>query len=160
MDSFSIVTKAVRIGLLIFLFSILYAVFNLWLSGLFYVTTILLGIYAMTFISIVPYVILNIIYYSKNRHDGRWIIYIGLSLSLLFTISVAFIRLMSVDRYITPIYIAQLRYDGTLALSMALLGLATLLYMGSVIPDARRIADRIALALREREEDAYEVEVV
>ncbi|MFB6490222.1 MAG: hypothetical protein TU35_003065 [Thermoproteus sp. AZ2] len=67
---------------------------------------------------------------------------------------------MSVDRYITPIYIAQLRYDGTLALSMALLGLATLLYMGSVIPDARRIADRIALALREREEDAYEVEVV
>lgn len=160
MDSFSVVTKAVRVGLLIFLFSILYVVFNLWLSGVFYVTTILLGIYAMTLTSIVPYVILNIIYYSKNRYDGRWIIYIGLSLSLLFTISMAFVRLMSVDKYIAPIYIAQLRYDGTLALSMALLGLATLLYMGSVIPDARRIADKITMALREREEDAYEVEVV
>lgn len=158
---FALVIKAVRVGLVALLFSILYSVFNLWFYGLFNVNIILIGIHIMTLISIIPYAVVNVIYNVKYRHDGRWIIYVALSFSLLFTVSVAFAKLMELDKYIAPINVPQLRYDGTLALSMVLLGLATLLYLSSVIPDVEKIAGRIALALREsKEEEAYEVEVV
>ncbi|MGC8582899.1 MAG: hypothetical protein ACP5I3_01390 [Thermoproteus sp.] len=76
------------------------------------------------------------------------------------SISVAYARLLSLENYIQPVSVPQLRYDGTLALSLALLGLASLLYLGSVVPDIRRIADRFVLALREGREEEYEVEIV
>ncbi|KUO84300.1 MAG: hypothetical protein RXQ56_07620 [Thermoproteus sp.] len=157
---FDLIIKAVRIGLLALLGSVIYSVFYLWLYGLFDVRIILIGVYTTTLISIIPYIFINIIHNVKNRYDGRWIIYIALSISLLFSVSVAYARLLSLGSYMQPISVPQLRYDGTLALSLALLGLASLLYLGSVAPDARRIADRFILALREGREEEYEVEVV
>lgn len=158
---FDLIIKAVRVGLLALLASVLYSVFYLWLYGLFDVRAVLIGIYVMTLISIMPYIFINIIYNIKNRHDGRWIIYVALSISLFLSIIMAFTRLISLENYISPIYVPQLRYDGTLALSMALLGLASLLYLGSVVPDAKRIAGKLLLALRqEREEETYDIEVV
>ncbi|AEA13395.1 hypothetical protein TUZN_1936 [Thermoproteus uzoniensis 768-20] len=157
---FDLIVKAVRIGLMVLLGSVIYSVFYLWFYGLFDVRIILIGIYTMTLISIIPYIFINIIHNIKNRHDGRWIIYIALSVSLLFSISVAYARLLSLENYIQPVSVPQLRYDGTLALSLALLGLASLLYLGSVVPDIRRIADKFVLALREGREEEYEVEIV
>lgn len=159
---FDIIIKAVRVGLVALLASVLYSVFNLWSYGFFDVRIILIGIYIMTLISIVPYVFINIIYNIKNRHDGRWVIYVALSVSLLLTVIMAFVKLLSLDSYISPISVPQLRYDGTLALSLALLGLATLLYLGSVVPDVEKIAGRFALALREGrpDDEGYEVEIV
>lgn len=162
---FDLIVKAVRIGLMALLASILYSVFNLWFYGIFDVRIILIGIYTMTLISIIPYIFINIIYNLRNRHDGRWIIYVALSISLFLTVTMAFARLLSLDGYISPISVPQLRYDGTLALSLALLGLATLLYLGSVVPDIEKITGRFLLALREgrdedRHEEEYTVEIV
>lgn len=159
---FDIIVKAVRVGLMALLASVLYSVFYLWFYGIFDVRIILIGIYTMTLISIIPYIFINIIYNIKNRHDGRWVIYVALSISLFLTVAMAFARLLSLDGYISPISVPQLRYDGTLALSLALLGLATLLYLGSVVPDAEKIAGKFLLALRERrpDDEGYEIEIV
>ncbi|CCC82261.1 hypothetical protein [Thermoproteus tenax] len=159
---FDLVIKAVRIGLLALLGAVLYSGIYLWLNGLFDVRIILIGIYSMTIISIIPYTFVNILYNIKNRHrDGRWVIYVALSISLLLTLIVAFMRLVAIDSSIQPIAVQQLRYDGTLALSMALLGLASLLYLGSIIPDVEKIVGGLITALKEEdEEETYEVEIV
>jgi len=155
---FVLVIKAVKISLVILLASVVYTVFEIWWSGVIDVYPLLVGIYAMTFASIAPYLTVNIIYSIRHRHDGRWIATLILSLGLLFSLTVAAAKYGRLRGYLTPLYIQQLKYDNTLALSLALLIISTVIYLGSIISDTKRFFFLIVSNLKNKNgEDDIEI---
>jgi hypothetical protein len=155
-----IITRSVRVGLVFVIFSLLYTLFNVWWSGLLDVYPLLVGVYVMTLISTVPYVVVNITNALRNRSDGRWIITIGLSLALLSSLAAAMVKLGHLRAVLTPFVLSQLRFDSTLALSLALLGLAALVYLGSVVPEGARLARAVYLSIVEGGDDRDGVETI
>jgi len=152
-----IVSKSVRIGLVFVLFSVLYVLFNIWWAGLLDVYPLLVGVYLMTFVSVTPYIFLNIITAVRNRSDGRWIITVGLSLTLFSSLIAAMAKLGGLRHVISPFAISQLRYDGTLALSLALLALSALVYINSILPESRKLAKALYFTATKEEDEEVEV---
>ncbi|MEZ0319472.1 MAG: hypothetical protein ABWK05_05730 [Pyrobaculum sp.] len=135
-----IISRSVKVGLVFVIFSVLYTLFNVWWAGLLDVYPLLAGVYLMTFISVLPYVVVNVATALRNRGDGRWIITVGLSAALTSSLIAASVKLGHLRSSISPFVISQLRFDSTLALSLALLGLSALVYLGTVLPEGRKLA--------------------
>ncbi|AAL64713.1 hypothetical protein [Pyrobaculum aerophilum] len=152
-----IITRSVRVGLVFVIFSVLYTLFNVWWAGLLDVYPLLIGVYLMTFISVVPYIFVNISTAVRNRGDGRWIITVGLSLALLSSLIAAMVKLGNLRSSITPFVLNQLKFDSTLALSLALLGLASLVYLTSLIPEGKKLAKAVYFSIVEGDSDEEEV---
>jgi hypothetical protein len=151
-----IISKSVRIGLVFVIFSVLYTLFNVWWAGLLDVYPLLIGVYLMTFVSVVPYVVVNMASAVRNRGDGRWLVTVGLSLALLSSLVAAMVKLGHLRSVVTPYSLSQLRFDSTLALSLALLGLSALVYLGSIIPDSKKLMRVMYLSVVEGgREDEY-----
>lgn len=158
----AMVARAVRVGLLFVLFGVVATLFNVWWSGTLDVYPLLLGVYFMTAISVLPYALVNAATAVKNRQDGRWPVTLGLSVTLMLSLLAAMVRLGQLRSVVPPFAVPQLRFDSVLALSLVLLGLSTLIYMGSVIPEGRRLARSVVMSFRddEGEEGEGRVEVI
>lgn len=148
-----LIARSVRVGLVFVLFSILYTLFNLWWGGVLDVYPLLVGVYAMTVVSVVPYVVMNIATAVRNRNDGKWIVTAGLSVTLMASLVAALAKLAGLRSAVTPFTLSQLRYDSSLALSLALLGLATLVYLGGVGLEGKRLAKAMYLSIVGDDED-------
>lgn len=156
----AVVARAVRVGLLFVLLGVVVTLFNVWWSGILDVYPLLLGVYAMTAVSVFPYALINAVSAVRNRHDSRWPVTFGLSITLMLSLSAALVRLGQLRSIVLPFLVPQLRFDSVLALSLALLGLSTLIYMGSVIPEGRRLIRSVVMSFREQDEDRESVEVI
>ncbi|ACB40532.1 hypothetical protein [Pyrobaculum neutrophilum] len=155
----NIISRSVRIGLIFVIFSVLYTLFNVWWAGVLDVYPLLVGVYMMTFVSVVPYIVVNIATALRNRGDGRWLVTVGLSLALFASLTAAMVKLGYLRGAVAPFSLTQLRFDSTLALSLALLGLSSLVYLGGVLPEGKKLARAIYFSLVEGGEDG-ETEVV
>ncbi|MEM1598246.1 MAG: hypothetical protein QXP31_11415 [Pyrobaculum sp.] len=147
-----IISKSVKVGLVFVIFSVLYTLFNVWWAGLLDVYPLLAGVYLMTFISVLPYVVVNVATALKNRSDGKWIITVGLSAALTSSLIAALVKLGHLRSSISPFVISQLRFDSTLALSLALLGLSALVYLGTVLPEGKKLARAVYFSVVENGE--------
>jgi hypothetical protein len=107
----------------------------------------------MTFVSVVPYIVVNVASAVRNRGDGRWLITVGLSLALLASLVAAVMKLGYLRSVVTPYSLMQLRFDSTLALSLALLGLSALVYLGSIMPEGKKLARIVYFSLVEGDRD-------
>lgn len=61
-----VISRSVRIGLVFVIFSVLYTLFNVWWAGVLDVYPLLVGVYLMTFVSVVPYIIVNVASFLKH----------------------------------------------------------------------------------------------
>lgn len=135
-----IISRSVRIGLVFVIFSVFYTLFNVWWAGVLDVFPLLVGVYLMTLISVVPYIVINVVIALKNRGDGRWVITVGLSLTLLASLIAAIVKLSHLREVVVPFSISQLRFDSVLALSLVLLGLSALIYLNGIVPEGKKLA--------------------
>ncbi len=152
---FEVISKSVRIGLVFVIVGVLFTLFNVWWFGLLDVYPLLVCVYLMTFISITPYIFVNVILSLRNRDDSRWIVTLGLSIALFSSLVAALVKLGQLRAVITPFVVSQLKFDSTLALSLALLGLSTLVYINSVVPEGRRLA-AVVFKVVDGEDDGVE----
>ncbi len=148
-----VISRSVRIGLVFVIFSVLYTLFNVWWAGVLDVYPLLVGVYLMTFVSVVPYIVVNVASAVRNREDGRWLITVGLSLTLLASLVAAIMKLGYLRSVIMPYSLVQLRFDSTLALSLALLGLSALVYLGSIMPEGKKLVRIVYFSLVEGDRD-------
>lgn len=154
---FDVISKSVRIGLIFVIFSVLYTLFNVWWAGVLDVFPLLVGVYLMTFISLVPYIFVNVVIALKNRNDSRWIVTVGLSVALFASLVAAMAKLAHIRDIVSPFAISQLKFDSTLALSLALLGLSTLIYLNGVMPEGRRLVKTVFSIIEGEKDDDVEV---
>jgi hypothetical protein len=148
-----VISRSVRIGLVFVIFSVLYTLFNVWWAGVLDVYPLLVGVYLMTFVSVVPYIVVNVASAVRNRRDGRWLITVGLSLALFASLAAAVMKLGYLRSVVTPYSLMQLRFDSTLALSLALLGLSALVYLGSITPEGKKLVRIVYFSLVEGDRD-------
>ncbi|MFN3805255.1 MAG: hypothetical protein ACK4SY_09380 [Pyrobaculum sp.] len=118
---------------------------------------LLVGVYLMTFISLVPYIFVNVVIALKNRNDSRWIVTVGLSVALFASLVAAMAKLAHIRDIVSPFAISQLKFDSTLALSLALLGLSTLIYLNGVMPEGRRLVKTVFSIIEGEKDDDVEV---
>jgi uncharacterized membrane protein len=155
-----IISKSVRIGLVFVIFSVLYTLFNVWWAGLLDVYPLLIGVYLMTFVSVVPYIVVNVATAVRNRGDGKWLVTVGLSLMLFLSLIAAMVKLGHLRSVVAPYSLSQLRFDSTLALSLALLGLSALVYLGSIVPESKKLMRVMYLSVVEGGGEDKEVETI
>jgi len=148
-----VISRSVRIGLVFVIFSVLYTLFNVWWAGVLDVYPLLVGVYLMTFVSVVPYIVVNVASAVRNREDGRWLITVGLSLALLASLVAAMMKLGYLRSVVAPYSLVQLRFDSTLALSLALLGLSALVYLGSIMSEGKKLVRIVYFSLVEGDRD-------
>ncbi|MEM4511008.1 MAG: hypothetical protein QXR68_08355 [Pyrobaculum sp.] len=157
---FQIVAKSVKVGLVFVLMSVLYTLFFVWWQGVLDVYPLLVGVYLMTFISITPYIIVTVANAVRDRRDGRWVVTVGLSGALMMSLVAALVKLGQLRAAVSPFVIYNLKFDSTLALSLVLLGLSTLIYIGSVVPEGGRLARAVYFSVVEGNRDDDEIKTV
>ncbi|MCC6020656.1 MAG: hypothetical protein LM577_04750 [Thermoproteaceae archaeon] len=156
----SFISRAVRASLVFVILSVLCVMFGVWLTGVLDIYPLLVGIYLMTVTSVVPYAAITVARAVRNRENGKWIITVALALALTISLAAAAVKLCALRSAIPQVALLQLRFDGILALSLALLALSAVIYLGSAIQDGRRLARKLYFSIVEGREDDREVEVI